>query len=67
MEVHSERESYRQVIPLRTPEGHAASVIVLRRDGRVWITFQGALTTTVAMSDPQAEHLTDAITAARSG
>ncbi|MGH3931986.1 MAG: hypothetical protein ACRDTF_18655 [Pseudonocardiaceae bacterium] len=31
MELHSEQESYRAVIKLRTPEGETATVIVMRR------------------------------------
>lgn len=66
MDVHSERESFREVLALRTPEGHAATVIVMRRDSSVWVTFHGAIKTTVTLSDPQAGHLVDAITTARS-
>lgn len=55
MELHSERESYRSTIQLRTPDGAPATLIVLRRghdrDGRVWITFDGALKTTLSMND----------------
>lgn len=66
MEVHSERESYRKVIELRTPEGHTATVIVMWRASSVWVTFDGALKTTVTLSDPQAEQFIDAVTIARS-
>ncbi|MCA1673722.1 MAG: hypothetical protein LC799_16485 [Actinobacteria bacterium] len=65
MAVHSERESYRKVIELRTPEGHVASLIIMRRTANVWVTFNGAITTTVTLSDPQAGQLIDAVTAAR--
>lgn len=70
VELHSEQESYRAVLKLCTPEGEIATVIVLRRGcghaGRVWLTFNGALKTTVAMNDREAGQLTDAIDAARS-
>ncbi|MGH3908269.1 MAG: hypothetical protein ACRDTE_29415 [Pseudonocardiaceae bacterium] len=65
MEVHSERESYRRVIELRTPEEQAASVIVMRRTSSVWVTFDGAIKTTVIMNDPQAGQFIDAVAAAR--
>ena len=65
MEVHSERESYRKVIELRTPEGQPASVIIMRRASKVWVTFDGAIKTTVTLNDPQAGQLIDAVTVAR--
>jgi len=69
VELHSEKESYRAVLALRTPEGETATVIVMRRgrgrDGRVWLTFNGALKTTVTMDDREAGQMTDAIGAAR--
>lgn len=65
MRVHSEQESYRATIGLRTPEGERATVIIMRRDGEVWVTFNGAIKTTVTMSDPEAAQLLEAVTAAR--
>jgi hypothetical protein len=54
VELHSEVESYRRVLPFRTPEGENASVIVMRRRNTVWLTFDGALKTTVVMKDQDA-------------
>ncbi len=65
MELHSEIESYRRVLALRTPEGQAASLIVLRRKNTVWVTFQGALKTTVVMDDQDAGQLIEAVCDAR--
>lgn len=43
-------------------------MIVMRRRGRVWLVFNGALKTTVAMSDPDAGQLIKAVrTASRDG
>lgn len=65
MELHSEKESYRATIVLRTPEGEHTTVIVMRRGCTVWITFDGAIRTTTVMSDPEASQLIEAITAAQ--
>ncbi|MGH3921223.1 MAG: hypothetical protein ACRDSG_19630 [Pseudonocardiaceae bacterium] len=64
MELHSEIESYRQVITLRTSEGQDATVIVMRRRSAVWLTFNGAEKTTVVMVDQEASQLTEAVSAA---
>ena len=61
MELHSEIESYRRVLTFRTPEGKAASVIVMRRRGDVWLTFDGALKTTVVMQAEDAGQLIEAV------
>lgn len=69
MDLHSEREHYRAVIELRTPEGETATVIITRRGcgnaGLIWLTFDGAIKTTVAMDDQEAGQVTDAIDTAR--
>lgn len=69
MELHSERESYRTTIQLRTPEGARATLIVLRRrcghQWRVWLTFDGALKTTVTMDDRESDEVTGMIKAAQ--
>jgi streptogramin lyase len=69
MELHSESESDRAVLAFRGPRGEAATVIVMRKNGKVWMVFNGALKTTVAMTDEHADQLTEAVTAAsrRSG
>lgn len=61
MELHSEIESYRQVLQLHTPEGAPAALIVLRRKSAVWLTFQGAMKTTVVMRDQEAGRLIEAV------
>jgi hypothetical protein len=66
-ETYSESQSDRAVLAFRGPAGQAATVIVLRRHNRVWLVFDGAEKTTVAMSDPQATQLVAAITAASRG
>jgi hypothetical protein len=54
-------EMFRGVMPGRTPEGDPSTVIVLRRGlgqaGRVWLTFNGAIKTTVVMTDLETEQL----------
>lgn len=56
MELHSEIESYRRVLTLRTPEGQDTTVIIMRRKSAVWLTLNGAEKTaektTVVMVDP---------------
>lgn len=64
-ELHSEAESYRRVLALRTPEGQHASVIVLRRRSAVWLTFHGAMKTTVVLTSEDSGRLIDAVTEAR--
>ncbi|MGH3940381.1 MAG: hypothetical protein ACRDTG_17450 [Pseudonocardiaceae bacterium] len=66
MELHSEIESYRATIGLRTPDGERTTVIVMRRGQTVWVTLDGAIRTTIVMSDPEAGDLVDLITTARS-
>lgn len=65
--MHSESESDRTVLAFRSPEGEATTVIVLRKSTKVWLVFNGALKTTVAMSDPEAAELVDAVRAASRG
>ncbi len=54
-------EMFRGTIRGRTPEGDLATVIVLRRglgsSARVWLTFSGAIKTTVVMTGPETEEL----------
>lgn len=69
MELHSDRERYRATIQLRTPDGEPATLIVLRRgrghDGRVWLTFDGAIKTTVTMDNQEADEAISMIKAAQ--
>ncbi|MGH3692558.1 MAG: hypothetical protein ACRDRX_00885 [Pseudonocardiaceae bacterium] len=59
---------FRAVFPGRTPDGDPNTVIVTRqgqgRESRVWLTFVGALRTTVAMTDQEAEQLAHLLGAA---
>lgn len=66
VELHSEVESYRATLRLSTPDGDSTTVIVMRRKQQVWLTLNGAIKTTVLMSDPEADLMIDAITTARS-
>lgn len=54
-------ETFRGTMQGRTPEGYDSTVIVLRRgeglNERVWLVFDGAIKTTVVMTDPQTEEL----------
>lgn len=69
MELHSEQESYRATIRLRTPDGAPATLIVLRRrrdhEWRVWLTFDGAIKTTVMMDGQESDEVTGMIKAAQ--
>lgn len=66
-QTYSESQSDRSVLTFRGIEGGAATVIVMRTRGRVWLTFNGAEKTTVAMTDPQAGQLIEALHAASRG
>lgn len=54
-------ETFRGTMLGRTPEGDPSTVIILRRGlgqaGRVWLTFNGAIKTTVVMTDLETEQL----------
>lgn len=56
-------ESFRGALQARTPEGHRATVIVTRqgwgRSGRAWLTFDGAIRTTVMMNDQETARLVE--------
>ena len=59
MEVHSEQESFRRTLAARTPDGEHATLIVMRRKHHVWLTFDGAIRTTVTMTKPETTQLID--------
>ncbi|MGH3930969.1 MAG: hypothetical protein ACRDTF_13445 [Pseudonocardiaceae bacterium] len=61
MELHSEIESYRWVLTFHTPEGQVTTVLVLRRQSAVWLTFDGAVKTTAVMTGPEAGQLIEAV------
>ncbi|MGH3974426.1 MAG: hypothetical protein ACRDS9_14020 [Pseudonocardiaceae bacterium] len=54
-------ETFRGRMRGRTPDGALTTVIVTRqglgRDGRVWLTFDGAIKTTVVMTDGETRQL----------
>jgi len=56
-------ETFRGTMQGRTPEGYGATVIVLRRgegpNGRVWLVFDGAIKTTVVMTNPETNELVE--------
>ena len=65
-------ETFRAALPGRTPEGEPSNVIVTRQgtgqSGRVWLTFNGAIKTTVVMTNPETVQLCELLnkaTAAR--
>lgn len=63
------KETYRATLEGRSADGCPATVIVTRqglgRAGRVWLTFLGALKTTMSLSDDQAARLAELLHAAR--
>ena len=67
MELYSESQSDRTVLSFHGPAGEAATVIVMRKGAKVWLVFNGAIKTTVAMTDPEAAQLIDAVNAASRG
>ena len=67
--MHSEEESFRGTLQARTVDGQAHTVIVMRRgfgnQARVWLTLNGALKTTIQMTDPEAAQLAELLTTAQ--
>lgn len=66
-QTYSESHSDRSVLTFRGVEGDPATVIVMRTRGQVWLTFNGAVKTTVAMTDQQAGQLIEALHTASRG
>lgn len=56
-------ETFRATLQARTPDGAYSTVIITRqglgRAGRVWLTFNGAVKTTVVMTDPETGQLAE--------
>jgi hypothetical protein len=54
-------ETFRATLRGQTPEGEPSTLIVTRQGlghaGRAWLTFNGAMTTTVALTDQEAGQL----------
>ena len=65
MEVHSEQEKFRGTLGIHTPEKERATLIVLRRRQRVWLTFNGAVKTTAVMADVDTAQLIGLLQAAQ--
>ena len=59
--VSTQEETFRATLEARTPERDATTLIVLRRGlghaARVWLTFDGAIKTTVVLTDPETVRL----------
>lgn len=65
VDLHSEKESFREALAFRAPDGSAATLLVLRRGAGVWMTFSGAEKTTVAISDAEVDDLIRSLRAAQ--
>jgi hypothetical protein len=63
-------ETFRATMRGRTPEGEPTTLIITRQGtgqaGRVWVTFHGAIRTTVVMTDPETGQLLGLLGDARS-
>ncbi|HEU0089078.1 MAG TPA: hypothetical protein VFQ77_15770 [Pseudonocardiaceae bacterium] len=59
--MHSDEETFRRTMEAHTVDGEPHTVIVLRRGmgnkARVWLTLNGALKTTVCMTNREATQL----------
>ncbi|MGH3799570.1 MAG: hypothetical protein ACRDTD_05440 [Pseudonocardiaceae bacterium] len=53
------------MLPARTPEGELSTLIITRqglgRDGRVWLTFNGEIKTTVVLTNREAAELRELV------
>jgi hypothetical protein len=60
--VSTPDETYRAVMPVRTPEHEKATLIITRqgrgRAARVWLTLDGSIRTTAVLDDQQVSELT---------
>ena len=60
--MNTTEETFRGRIRGRTPEDESTTLIVTRqgvgRAGRTWLTFNGAIRTTVVLTDQEAGQLT---------
>jgi hypothetical protein len=65
----SSQECYRATLQGRSASGEPATLIVTRQGcgsgSRVWLTFDGAIATTLTMTDEQAARLTELLNEAR--
>lgn len=53
----TEGETYRSTMQARTPDGKITTVIVTRRNSRVWLTLIGSLRASVVMTNGQSGSL----------
>lgn len=65
MELHSERERYRGTLSARNPDNEPATLIVLRRGKHIWLTFDGGIRTSLAMTDDESTRLVELVRAAQ--
>lgn len=69
--MHSDEESYRRTLRVSTVEGEPQTAIVMRRGlgkrARVWLTLNGALKTTLVMTDAEVGRLAELLIEARQG
>ena len=65
VEVHSEQETFRGTLAVRTPDNERATLIVMRRKRDVWLTFDGAIKTTMTMTNPETTQLVGLLQAAQ--
>lgn len=65
VEVHSEQENFRGTLVGRTPENNSATLIVMRKKRCVWLTFDGAIKTTVVMTGVDTAQLIGLLQAAQ--
>lgn len=67
--VSTPYEIFRATLPVLTPDGEPATLIVTRQgqgsSGRVWVTFSGAWVTTAVMTDEDAERFAQIVNDAR--
>lgn len=67
--MHSDEETYRGTLQARNVDGEPHTAIVMRRglgkNARVWLTLNGALKTTLLMTDPEAARLAELLTEAQ--
>lgn len=69
VDVSTPDETFRGALQGRTPEGQRTTVIVTRqgcgRSGRAWLTFDGAIKTTVVMDNKETARLVELLNDAR--
>lgn len=51
-------ETYRATMRVQTPEHGPATLIITRQGSRTWLTMDGSIQTTAALTDQQVNELT---------